>query len=96
MQYGLMAMAETAIRNCEIYFLIMMQFSAIYTLHYTIHSPCRDGMVKRPGNESYLMKVVEEERKAYSQGLEVFSPSEEGEESEGGGDITGSESAEED
>jgi hypothetical protein len=36
-------------------------------------------MVKRPGNESYLMKVVEEERKAYSQGLEVFSPSEEGE-----------------
>ena len=95
-----MAMAETAIRNCEIYFLITMQFSTIYTLHYTtlytIHSPCRDGMVKRPGNESYLMKVVEEERKAYSQGLEVFSPSEEGEESEGGGDITVSESAEED
>lgn len=45
-------------------------------------------MVKRPGNESYLMKVVEEERKAYSQGLEVFSPSEEG---EGDGDTTGSE-----
>ena len=42
----------------------------------------RDGMVKRPGNESYLMKVVEEERKAYSQGLEVFSPSEEGDQSE--------------
>ena len=39
-------------------------------------------MVKRPGNESYLMKVVEEERKAYSEGLEVFSPSEEGDESE--------------
>lgn len=42
----------------------------------------RDGMVKRPGNESYLLKVVEEERKAYSAGLEVFSPipSEEGDE----------------
>ena len=61
-----------------------MQFSVA---HYT-----RDGMVKRPGNESYLMKVVEEERKAYSQGLEVFSPSEEGE-GEGDG-TTGSESEE--
>ena len=40
------------------------------------------------------MKVVEEERKAYSQGLEVFSPSEEGE--EGDDTSTGSESAEED
>ena len=50
-------------------------------------------MVKRPGNESYLMKVVEEERKAYSRGLEVFSPSEEGE--GGDGTSTGSESAEE-
>lgn len=39
-------------------------------------------MVKRPGNESYLLKVVEEERKAYSAGLEVLSPipSEEGDE----------------
>ena len=50
-------------------------------------------MVKRPGNESYLRKVVEEERKAYSQGLEVFS------QSEGGGDdhddaATGSDSEE--
>ena len=43
----------------------------------------RDGMVKRPGNESYLLKVVEEERKAYSAGLEVLLspiPSEEGDE----------------
>lgn len=56
-------------------------------------APTRDGMVKRPGNESYLMKVVEEERKAYSRGLEVFSPSEEGE--GGDGTSTGSESAEE-
>lgn len=39
-------------------------------------------MVKRPGNESYLMKVVEEERRAYSEGLEVFSPSEEGDETQ--------------
>lgn len=56
--------------------------------------PCtRDGMVKRPGNESYLMKVVEEERKAYSQGLEVFSPSED---SQGDGGTTGPEAEEED
>ena len=42
----------------------------------------RDGMVKRPGNESCLRKIVEEERKAYSAGLEVLSPipSEEGDE----------------
>lgn len=33
-------------------------------------------MVKRPGNESYLRKVVEEERRAYSEGLEVVSQSE--------------------
>ena len=39
-------------------------------------------MVKRPVNESYLLKVVEEERKAYSEGLEVLSPSEEGDESQ--------------
>ena len=43
-------------------------------------------MVKRPGNESYLMKVVEEERRAYSEGLEVFSPSEEGDDSLSDGD----------
>lgn len=46
----------------------------------------RDGMVKRPGNESYLLKVVEEERKAYSAGLEVFSPSEEGDGSQSSDD----------
>ena len=53
-------------------------------------------MVKRPGNESYLMKVVEEERKAYSQGLEVFSPSEEGDDDDEDDGDTGSESEEED
>ena len=52
-------------------------------------------MVKRPGNESYLMKVVEEERKAYSQGLEVFSPSEEGDDDEDSDGTTGSASSQE-
>lgn len=77
-QYSIAEFAETAKRkkNCE----------NLITMQYLLHT--RDGMVKRPGNESYLMKVVEEERKAYSQGLEVFSPSEEG---EGDGDTTGSE-----
>lgn len=28
-------------------------------------------MIKRPGNESYLRKIIEEERKAYSAGLEI-------------------------
>ena len=28
-------------------------------------------MIKRPGNESYLRKIVEEERKAYCEVLEV-------------------------
>ena len=32
---------------------------------------CRDGMIKRPGNESYLRKIIEEERKAYCEVLEV-------------------------
>ena len=44
-------------------------------------------MVKRPGNESYLLKVVEEERRAYSEGLEVLSPSEEGEETQSDDDV---------
>lgn len=30
-----------------------------------------DGMIKRAGNESYLQKIVEDERKAYSEVLEV-------------------------
>ena len=34
---------------------------------------CRDGMIKRPGNESYLRKVMSEEHKAYSKFLEVGS-----------------------
>ena len=34
-------------------------------------SPLRDGMIKRPGHESYLGKIVAEERKAYSQVLEI-------------------------
>ena len=28
-------------------------------------------MIKRPGNERYLQKVMAEERKAYSEGLEI-------------------------
>lgn len=31
----------------------------------------RDGMIKRAGNESYLHKIVEEERKAYCEVLEL-------------------------
>ena len=31
----------------------------------------RDGMIKRPGNESYLRKIIEEERKAYCEALQV-------------------------
>ena len=30
-------------------------------------------MIKRPGSEGYLRKVIEEERKAYSEGLEIAS-----------------------
>ncbi len=30
-------------------------------------------MIKRPGNESYLRKMVEEERKAYCEVLELAS-----------------------
>lgn len=33
----------------------------------------RDGMIKRPGNESYLGKMIEEERRAFSEVLEVSS-----------------------
>lgn len=40
----------------------------------------RDGMIKRPGNEKYLGKVIAEERKAYSEvlaiGSQAISPSE--------------------
>lgn len=28
-------------------------------------------MIKRPGNEGYLNKMIEEERKTYSEGLKV-------------------------
>ena len=28
-------------------------------------------MIKRPGSESYLRKMIEEERKAYSEALEI-------------------------
>jgi len=28
---------------------------------------CRDGMIKRPGNESYLRRLIEDERRAYSE-----------------------------
>jgi len=31
----------------------------------------RDGMIKRPGNENYLRKIIEEERKAYCEILDV-------------------------
>lgn len=31
----------------------------------------RDGMIKRPGTENYLKKLIEEERKAYLEFLEV-------------------------
>ena len=31
----------------------------------------RDGMIKRPGNESYLRKMIEEERKAYCEALHI-------------------------
>ncbi len=30
-------------------------------------------MIKRPGNESYLCKVMEEERRAFSEVLEISS-----------------------
>lgn len=30
-----------------------------------------DGMIKRPGNEGYLNKLIEEERKTYSSGLQI-------------------------
>ncbi len=30
-------------------------------------------MIKRPGNESYLRKMIEEERKAYCEVLELSS-----------------------
>ena len=33
----------------------------------------RDGMIKRPGHERYLSKVTAEERKAYSEVLEIAS-----------------------
>ena len=32
---------------------------------------CRDGMIKRPGNEDYLAKVMEEERQLYLKVLDV-------------------------
>ncbi len=32
---------------------------------------CRDGMIKRPGNESHLRRMIEDERKAYSEALEI-------------------------
>lgn len=32
---------------------------------------CRDGMIKRAGNENYLRKLVEEERRMYCEGLEL-------------------------
>ena len=28
-------------------------------------------MIKRPGNEGYLNKLIEEERKSYSEGLQL-------------------------
>ena len=31
----------------------------------------RDGMIKRPGNEGYLNKLIEEERITYSSGLQL-------------------------
>ena len=31
----------------------------------------RDGMIKRPGNEHYLSKIIEEERKAYVEVLDL-------------------------
>ena len=31
----------------------------------------RDGMIKRPGNEGYLNKLIEEERKIISVGLQL-------------------------
>ena len=30
-------------------------------------------MIKRPGNESHLRKMVEDERKAFSEGLEIHA-----------------------
>lgn len=42
----------------------------IHTCHsYQINYPNRDGMIKRPGHESYLRKLIEEERRAYSEEL---------------------------
>ena len=32
---------------------------------------CRDGMIKRPGNEDYLAKVMEDERQLYLKVLDV-------------------------
>lgn len=31
----------------------------------------RDGMIKRPGNESYLRKMIEEERRAFCEVLDI-------------------------
>lgn len=43
---------------------------------------CRDGMIKRPGNESYLQKVMAAERKAYLEVLEIGQTASEAENSQ--------------
>lgn len=55
----------------------------IYTCALYVY---RDGMIKRPGSEGYLRKVIEEERKAYSEGLEIGVASQESSSSGSEGD----------